>query len=430
VTKKALLVLGIPSVALWCGLAALGDLTHRIPAFLAVYGALFLLYALLLRRSRWGAAVRGRSLRAALLLALAFRLAALAAPPSLSADLQRYLWDGRVLLSGANPFRHSPQDPELAPLRDAHWPALHEQTLPTIYPATAQLVFAGAALVWPKPSGIKLAMGLMELLSLAALARLLAARGRPPGQILIAAWNPLPILEFWGTGHMDAIGIAAMMLALWALARERHRLAHLALGAAILAKLLPLVLVPSFLRATARRTWFVLVATVAVGVAVFLGPGIDALQSLRLFVAKWRGNDVAFAGLVWALGSLWAAKVAGALVLAGLVGWTLARRMAAAETALLLITAVLVLSPVLHPWYLTWIVPLLAFSPSVVLVGWTGSIALAYTAWSRYHAAGEYAVVPFVRGIEVMLPLAAGCIACVRGFRLMLPRVRRAPEAG
>jgi len=51
--------------------------------------------------------------------AVAMRALTLAAPPLLSSDIYRYVWDGRVQLAGINPYRYLPDAPELSFLRDA-----------------------------------------------------------------------------------------------------------------------------------------------------------------------------------------------------------------------------------------------------------------------------------------------------------------------
>ena len=60
---------------------------------------------------------------AVFVVALALRLAALAGPPTLSDDLYRYSWDGRVQAAGIDPYRHPPDSPPLAALREPWlWP--------------------------------------------------------------------------------------------------------------------------------------------------------------------------------------------------------------------------------------------------------------------------------------------------------------------
>jgi hypothetical protein len=403
--------LGTASLLIWVGLAAAGDLTQRIPLFLLLYALLFAAYSVLLAVSRWGERLaRGRGLEAALLFAVLFRVAAVTAPPSLSTDLYRYVWDGRVFISGVNPFRHAPDAPELVPLRDDLHTSINHPELPTIYPPAAQLVFASAARVWPRPAGFKLVMGLLDLLALAAVAGLLKAMRQPPGRLLIHAWCPLSILELSGMGHVDAVGIALLVAALLALERRRQGVALMALGASILGKLLPFLLVPTFLLRTRRRLWILLPLVLIAGFLPFYAGGVDPTVSLRTFALHWRGNDLLFSGFVWLTGSPLAAKASAALLIAVVVLFCLVRRVSPAATALVSVSAVLLVSPVLHPWYLTWLPPLLALRPSVPGVAWTGSVVLAYLAWSRFHTLGVYEVVPWVRALELLLPLAAALV--------------------
>src|SRR6266851_747534 len=66
--------------------------------------------------------VRARGARSTLLVVLLFagifRLSVVFAPPYLSDDIYRYVWDGRVQAAGINPYRYIPADEHLQSLRD------------------------------------------------------------------------------------------------------------------------------------------------------------------------------------------------------------------------------------------------------------------------------------------------------------------------
>ncbi len=66
--------------------------------------------------------VRARSARSTLIIVLVlagiFRLSLVFAPPYLSDDIYRYVWDGRVQAAGINPYRYIPADEHLQSLRD------------------------------------------------------------------------------------------------------------------------------------------------------------------------------------------------------------------------------------------------------------------------------------------------------------------------
>ena len=52
------------------------------------------------------------------------RVLMLPLPPTLSDDVLRYVWDGKVAAAGLNPYRLPPDAPELERLRDDLWERL------------------------------------------------------------------------------------------------------------------------------------------------------------------------------------------------------------------------------------------------------------------------------------------------------------------
>lgn len=110
--------MGITQLLLWIAVAAAaeqfdpgGDFGRR--PLLLVVGLLsvnFLLYLASLAPV-WKAPDNQRTAhfqwRAVLLFALLFRMALLWSQPIQELDLYRYLWDGRVLAVGINPYRYS-----------------------------------------------------------------------------------------------------------------------------------------------------------------------------------------------------------------------------------------------------------------------------------------------------------------------------------
>ena len=78
-----------------------------------------------------------------LMSALAMRLGLLVTEPTLSGDIYRHIWDGRVQAAGVNPYRYVPTATELASPRDADiWPKINRASYAvTIYPPVTQAVF-------------------------------------------------------------------------------------------------------------------------------------------------------------------------------------------------------------------------------------------------------------------------------------------------
>ncbi len=185
-----------------------------------------------------------------LAVATVLRLALLPAPPLLSSDIYRYVWDGRVQAAGINPFKYVPADPALAALRDEDiYPSINRRDYaPTIYPPAAQIVFAAVGLMNGGVLAMKAVMLAFEALAIGCMIALLGRLGLPRERILIYAWNPLTLWSFACDGHVDALAIGCLGLALLLRSLRRDGLAGAAIAGATLSKFFPVAVAPAFVR--------------------------------------------------------------------------------------------------------------------------------------------------------------------------------------
>src|SRR5215212_2958935 len=273
----ALLLLGCVSVVLYrAGLNASGVSGIRFFMTIAfVQSAIYLLAAWIV--------VRTPSSNSILLIAVAFavlfRLSILFAPPYLSDDIYRYVWDGRVQAAGINPYRYIPAAPELVQLRDeAIYPKINRRDWArTIYPPVAQVVFFLTTRISESVTWMKATMLLFELVTIWAVAQLLALLGRPRQLLLMYAWHPLVVWEFAGSGHVDAIAICFIALAFLAWQRRSNLGAGFMLACATLVKLFPIVLLPAMLKQGRWRIAPVVVTTILVGYLAYLSVGLKSV---------------------------------------------------------------------------------------------------------------------------------------------------------
>jgi alpha-1,6-mannosyltransferase len=179
--------------------------------------------------------------------AVLLRVVPLVAPPFLSSDVYRYVWDGRVQAAGFNPYCCIPSAPDLAALRDAAiYPFINRSDYaPTIYPPVAQMVFRAVAVLSPTVIAMKLAMALADLVGIGAMVVLLRRAAQPAARVLIYAWHPMVLWEYAGNGHVDALAIAWIGLTLLAASSGRQGLAGVALAGATLTKFLPAAIGPA-----------------------------------------------------------------------------------------------------------------------------------------------------------------------------------------
>ena len=365
---------GIGLLAACWGLAKVPNFVVAPDGFLVLFSLAFVAYgcgalSAYHLRSRVGVAM-------IIAVGLVARAILLPTPPSLSTDAYRYVWDARVATAGLDPYAFPPTAPELAQLRDSSiYPKLNHPTWHSVYPPPAQAFFR--AVYWIAPDSViamKVALGIAELLALAALGLLLRTLDLPPGRLAIYAWNPLLLVEIWGSGHLDALVLSAVTAAALASARRRDDLAAAVLGLGTLVKLYPALL---FALLPGRRRASVVAAfasVIAVGVIDTGGPSQWPLAPIGRYVRDEYFNP----GLVRSLVNepLLALVMTAAWVIAG--AWR-GGASHLAERAVPLVAGVIVLSPSVFPWYAVWLVPLLAVTPSVPLIVFTGSVAFAYT---------------------------------------------------
>ena len=91
-------------------------------------------------------------------LALACRVLLLAHEPS--DDMNRYLWEGRVLINGISPYHHAPHDAALRHLagNDPFHAAVNHPDMSAAYPPLMLALFSVAGIVFYHPLAIKIVL--------------------------------------------------------------------------------------------------------------------------------------------------------------------------------------------------------------------------------------------------------------------------------
>lgn len=361
---------------------------------------------------------RDRLLPLILVVGLVPRLALLPTEPTLSEDLYRYLWDGRLTAAGVNPYPKAPTDSTLAPFRDGLEAKLNHADVPTIYPPSAQLLFAAATRIEATPRAWKATLLVLEAALLLALSFLVRARGLPPERLLLYYWNPLVVVESFGSGHLDLAAAAFLLVALALHERGRSAGAGVAFALAALAKYLPLLLVPALVRARAWRLLAVSAAVMALLFLPFLGAGKALLGGLAAYARHWEFNGSLYPLLrsVTPDGDAARFVLAGLLAAAALAIGVRARTLTGA--ALGTSVAFLLVSPTVYPWYLVPAVTLLPLHPDRGILVFSGLVALSYLALPALQGTGTWLLPSWVPWVEygglAVAWIAAGVSAYAR----------------
>ena len=313
-----------------------------------------------------------------LLFALLFRLFLVPVEPSLSSDIYRYIWDGRVQVAGINPYLYPPADKHLAPLRDQEiYPYINRKEARTVYPAGAQILFrtlyqAGLH----SPAALKAAALAAEAFIFLLLFLILKERRLPQNWIVIYAWNPLIVYELFYSGHLESFMLPPLMGFVYLFLRGRLRTAGALLGLAASIKLLPallLVVVPPGKRLKILLPFLVAFASTYL-------PYAEAGKKVLGFLPSYFSDpyeifnpglpQIALLGAA-KLFTLPSTSIRFVLFFCFLAFLILFIRRTKEHTDDLVTKCYIVLSgyilliyPALHPWYLSVLVPFLCVVPS------------------------------------------------------------------
>jgi len=341
-----------------------------------------------------------------MIFALGARLPYLAKGPIRSSDVYRYMWDGKLQRRGINPYIYAPNDSRVKRYRTNYHQYINNLGVKTLYPPTSELLFRLAAEVGEDSVVVyKSLFVLFDLGTTLVLFALFPLLRRPPSLAVLYAWNPLVISEFAGNAHHDGLGIFFLTLAIYLTFRARGPEKELwpaaALAVATMAKGYTIFLVPFVAQCRGFRfrsflLWFGLVVLILL--LPYAGAGRDLLSGLSEYSARWERNDSLFYLISNFLAYLIAdwrpvarVVVAGLLLsYTALMGMSARREPAdsrAGDLEMLrrgyyVMALFFFLNPTEYPWYLTWLVPLLAVYPHAGGLLLVAVVSYCYCTWA------------------------------------------------
>ena len=355
-------------------------------------------------------------------------------------DFWRYQWEGKIQEAGFNPYVHAPDDPQLEPLR-AQFPAWHKinhRDFRAIYPPGAEIIFAGLSRISDHPLLYKLLFTAADIATIAVLLRLLRGAHAPSRAPFGAspngtsssryanaawyAWNPFVVYSFAGAAHFDSLMILPMTAGILFLTRFEFETdsrrkwwlalaASAALGVAISVKLVPVLLLLCCVFALRlRAVTLVVSAAIPALLSLFYGyPNVPIWDSLRRFAHVTRLND-----LFWWLieETVWPNPrqknyhynviIIICVVLISLLFFRNWKR-----GMLWSLGTALVLSPVFHPWYCTWILPLAAWRRALTWPVLSVTLFAYFLFWNERLFLLPWRAEPWMRMIIIVPPLVA-----------------------
>jgi hypothetical protein len=363
--------------------------------------------------------------------AIILRVVALPLVPS--DDLIRHQWEGKVQRASFNPYLLAPSDSQLDDLRHDFPEAakINHPELRAFDPPGTELLFKALGGVTDQSLFYKIVFAIADLAVAAVLLRLIGGEERYRNAAWYA-WNPLVVYSFAGAAHFDSVVILALLGGILALAKstletESARqwlwglLAATLFGIAISFNIFVASLVLICVFALRWRS-IVLVVTACIPILLSLPFGLQnvgkSIGQLKQFA---RLNDFFW----WLVEAFWDNPhqrnfhYYPILIVCVVVVSLLFVRDWKRGTIWSLGTA-LILSPILDPWYCTWILPLATWRRAYAWHVLSITLFTYYLFWDERLFALPWHADPWMREL-IIAPVFAALI--------MLAAARKRAEA-
>ena len=353
--------------------------------------------------------------------AIILRLIALPLAPG--DDLFRYQWEGKVQRAGFNPYLIAPADPQLDQLRHTFPQAakINHPELRAVDPPGAELMFRFLSGVTNQPLFYKIIFAIADLAVAALLLRLIGSESRYRDASWYA-WNPLVVYSFAGAAHFDSLMMLSMVGGILALVRSTTQtepeakwlwavLAAVFFGIAIS---LNLVAASLFLLCVFALRWRAIALALTVLMPVLFSfafgfPKVRIWESLGQFTQLSRLND-----LFWWLieETVWPNPHQRSfhyypILIVCVIGVSFLFVRNWKRGMLWALGVVLVLSPILHPWYCVWILPLAAWRSVYAWNVLSITLFSYYLFWDERLFGLPWHAEPWLRGLIIAPVLAA-----------------------
>jgi hypothetical protein len=191
-------------------------------------------------------------------ISIIFRLIFLFSTPNLSQDFYRFIWDGRMILEGINPYLSLPEtyiQQGVTPITEASnlYAGMGEMNGShyTNYPPINQLCFFIAAIFSSKSIFgsiivLRLIIILADLGTLYFGKRLLERLNLPIKNIFWYILNPFIIIEMTGNLHFEPVMLFFLIWGLYQLHQQKWIFSAILIACSVSVKLIPLLFLPLF----------------------------------------------------------------------------------------------------------------------------------------------------------------------------------------
>ena len=372
---------------------------------LTLYSVLFGCYYLILRHVK----IKEQHLT---YLALTLRLVFIAAIPNFSQDFYRFIWDGRLILSGLNPYLTTPDNlmisqPNLFPQMKTLFEGMGALSAGhySNYPPLHQLPFILAAII--SKHSILGSVVILRLLLIGADIgilffgkKLLRKLQLPTRNIYWFILNPLVIVELTGNLHFEGLMLFFFVLVLYYVHTKKWHLAALTMALSIAVKLVPILSLPLFLNKLGWKKSIRFYLTVGIVFMLLFAPFLkdnffeNYSATIGLWFSKFEFNASFYYLLNWGVETILNFELIHSMgvIVVSFIGMQIIYQLlqnktkttALITTVLWVFTGYYLISTTVHPWYIISLLLLSIFTPFKFAKVWSYTLILSYFAYHQF----------------------------------------------
>lgn len=358
---------------------------------------------------------------------LLFRLTFLFSTPHLSDDYFRFTWDGELSKDGISAFSFQPRfvteglkhRPELMAKYDALLKAkteefpngMNSKQYYSIYPTFNQAVFWLSSSLGSSNSGNLLVMRVLlilaEMVTFFTLRALLIDRNSSRKWSHWYWLNPLIIIELTGNLHFDGFAITFLLLALYFLNKKLWFPSLVSLGLSIVTKLNPIFFLGAVFEKLKWKKFMLYALATAVLTVLLLSMVLtpntffNFAKSFGLYFAWFEFNTGLYSFFREVMLGLSGINISSTLslyfpfitVLLFLKITFFSPKIQPAEKIVLLYFVYFAFSPIVHPWYITVLIPFGILIGKMYPILWSFLIFFTYSAYQENNFVQPYTVV-------------------------------------
>jgi len=332
-----------------------------------------------------------------------------------SDDVYRYLWEGSLFSEGINPYLFPPNASSLADYA-ARFPfhsLINHPGIAAAYPPFMIYTFSLITKVSVSLNLVKMVMLVFDLASILFLISILARRKINIRWVILYAFNPLILYSFAGEGHFDSMQNFFLLGALCCYDRKKWLLLFIFAGLAIQVKYVAVIALPFFV----NRDNFKFLPIILFPLILPYIP-FESEKGLLLFTGiRQFGNEFAFNGSFHSIFRIISGEISGAtlvckilfifFMLFGIIKFNnlyiSKNRFADIDPVkgiFYAFSSLLLLSPTIHIWYISWILPFAVIRNSASWIVLSLTACLYYVTKSVAWAGEEWTLPIWAQIIE------------------------------